>query len=432
MLKSIRGILSNLRLNRSGNATLLVAIGMPALLGGAGLAVDVSQWYAWKRELQLATDQAAIAAAWARSNSVTSDTYITRGTQDYNANLALVADFASAPNIRLANYSNGVANSVIVSASATKSLPFSSILTNRGATIFATSQASFAAGGEYNACLISVGETGTTFEIGNNAHVQAQCGLAALSCSDDALVIDALADVTTDSIATCGTASVPAGLESVLTENLGSEESPVLIDQFEDLSPPTNNTARTYNCSNGKVKQASPLAGTYSSLAVACTTTFGGGIYVIDGGTLDLTGNYTVTGTNVMFVLKNGAQLKLGGSGNANTVTLTPMQSSDFQALGYSSALSDRYANMLVFEDRSSNPGHDHIINGNSTSLFQGTIYLPKGTARINGTARLDSSCLQISAYKINILGSAELDTRCPSALTNSAGSAAATVKLVV
>lgn len=429
MLKSIRGILSNLRLNSSGNATLLVAIGMPALLGGAGLAVDVSQWYAWKRELQLATDQAAIAAAWARSNSITSDTYITRGTQDYNANLALVADFASAPNIRLANYSNGVANSVIVSASATRALPFSSILTSRGATIFATSQASFAAGGEYNACLISVGETGTTFEIGNNAHVQAQCGLAALSCSDDALVIDALADVTTDSIAACGTVSVPDSLDSVVTQSLGEG---VLSDQFADLTPPTNNTARTYNCSNGKIKQASPLAGTYSSLAVGCTTTFGSGIYVIDGGTLDLTGNYTVTGTNVMFVLKNGADIKLGGSGNANTVTLTPMQSSDFQALGYSSTLSDRYANMLVFEDRTSEPVHDHIINGNSTSLFQGTIYLPKGTARINGTARLDSSCLQISAYKINILGSAELDTRCPSALTNSAGSAAATVKLVV
>lgn len=430
MLKSIRSVLSNLRSHSSGNATLLVAIGMPALLGGAGLAVDVSQWYAWKRELQLATDQAAIAAAWARTNSTTSSTYKIRGTQDYNANLALVSDFASAPSIRLANYSNGTANSVVVSASATKALPFSSILTSRGATIYAYSQASFAAGGEYSACLIAVGDNGTTFTVGGNATVVAQCGLAALSCSPDAITIDSSADVTTDSIATCGTVVAPPGLDSVITENLAEG---VLTDAYANLSPPTSPTNRTYTCTGkGQNKRATPIAGTYAGLVLSCATTFGKGVYVINGGVLDLTGNFPVVGTNVMFVLKNNAALKLGGSGNDNTVTLTPMQASDFTALGYSSALSNRYANMLIFEDRSSTPTQDHIINGNSTSLYQGTIYLPKGTARINGTARLDSSCLQISAYKINILGNATLDTRCPSSSAIHAGSAAATVKLVV
>ncbi|MCZ8323979.1 MAG: pilus assembly protein TadG-related protein [Sphingomonadaceae bacterium] len=406
---------------------MLVAVGVPMLIGGAGAAVDIAQWYAWKRELQQATDQGALAAAWALSNTTNRDNYRTRGTQDYNNNLALTRTFASAPTFQLANYANGSNNSVIVRATATRALPFSSFITGNAVTIGVYSQASFQAGQNYSACLIAVGDNGTTFSVGGNANVQARCGLAALSCSDDAIVIDGSATVVTDSIATCGTASVPSANESVLTEKVTG-----LTDSFSDLTPPTNNTPRTYACTgNGRNAQASPRAGTYSGLTVRCRTTFGSGIYVIDGGELDLTGNFTVTGSNVMFVLKNGATLKLGGSGNNNTVSLTPMQASDFVALGYSTTLANRYANMLIFEDRNSDPTQDHIINGNSTSLFQGTIYLPKGTARLNGTASISSTCLQISARRINVQGNAYLDTRCTSNQTNSAGTSIAKVNLV-
>ena len=432
MFKSIIRTLRALRSHISGNATLLVAIGMPAFMGAAGLAVDVTQWYAWKRELQLATDQAAIAGAWARTDSATASTYITRAKQDYNANLDLVANFASIPTVQLANYANGVANSVAVTATASKALPFSSIITGEAATISAYSQASFAAGADYSACLIATAGTGSgSLSVGGNATVKAKCGLAALSCSADAVTISSNATVLTDSIATCGTVDAPSSLDSVITENLGPG---VLTDAYAALSPPTNNTARTYSCTGkGAVKTATPLAGTYTGgLKVACKTTLGSGIYVINGGDLDLTANYGVTGTNVMFVLKNGATLKLGGSGNGNTVTLTPMLAANFTALGYPVALANQYAGMLIFEDRNSTPAGDHIINGNSTSLFQGTIYLPKGTARINGTANLDSTCLQISAYRINILGNAQIDTRCPTSAAIHLGSATAKVKLVV
>jgi Flp pilus assembly protein TadG len=429
MLSKTRSLLRRLKRQTSGHATILVAVGVPALVGAAGLGVDTAQWFTWKRELQHATDQAAIAGAWARTTTDTRTYYAIRAAQDYYSNLAVTTSFASSPTINLLNYQNGTQNSVSVRASATKRLPFSSFLTNRSVTVSTYSQAAFAEGKNYSACLISLGENGTTFTIGGNANVQARCGLAALSCSDDALTIDGSANVTTDSIATCGTADVPSSLENVVSEKVSG-----LTDIFKDLTPPTNNTSRSYACTGkGQNKTAAPLAGTYTGgITVSCTTVFGPGIYVINGGTLDLTANYMVTGTNVMFVLKNGATLKLGGSGNGNKVTLTPMQASDFTALGYSTTLANRYANMLIFEDRNSNPSQDHIINGNSISLFQGTIYLPAGIARVNGTASLDSSCLQISAYKINILGNAYLDTRCPTTNTNSAGTSIAKVNLVV
>ena len=56
MLNRIPAFLGKLRKSTSGHATLLTAFGMPMLIGTAGLGVDLSQWYMWKRELQFAVD----------------------------------------------------------------------------------------------------------------------------------------------------------------------------------------------------------------------------------------------------------------------------------------------------------------------------------------------------------------------------------------
>jgi Flp pilus assembly protein TadG len=409
---------------------MIVALGVPALIGGAGLAVDFSQWFLWKRELQLATDQAAMAAAWARIDSHTQDSYLQRGTQDYYANLAVTSGFASTPTFAIADYANGNDNSIVVTATASRSLPFSSFIMHSAVTIQASSQATFAAGANYAACLKTVGSSGTTLSVGGSANVIAHCGMAALSCDPNAIVIDGSATVIADSIATCGTANVPAANQGAVHEAVTG-----LTDDNADLSPPTDDTVRHYDCiGNGNHAQASPVHGTYTGgISVHCKTVFGPGIYVIDGGTLDLTGNYNVSGTNVMFVLKNGATIKLGGSGNNNTLTLTPMVSAQFTSspYAYSQTLADRYAGMLVFEDRNSQPTQSHIINGNSNSLIEGTIYLPASDVRVNGTADINSGCLQITAKTIAVLGNATLETRCDVSQTNSAGGGTPTVRLV-
>src|SRR3546814_10233945 len=48
----IRNFMRRLHRSKSGNATLLLALGTPMLIGGTGLAVDTAQWYLWKRELR--------------------------------------------------------------------------------------------------------------------------------------------------------------------------------------------------------------------------------------------------------------------------------------------------------------------------------------------------------------------------------------------
>ncbi|GMN01423.1 pilus assembly protein TadG-related protein [Erythrobacter sp. MTPC3] len=418
--------LTKLRTNRSGNALIIVATGLPVLIGGAGFAVDTAQWYMWKRELQYAVDQAAYAGAFAKSNPDAEAFYQERAKQEYDANVSQVEGFDTVPVIQVQDYAGGSQNSVLVTSTATKSLPFSSFLMNGGAaTIRATAQASFQAGGVFSACLISLRDDGTGTAIGGNSTVNAQCGLAALSCSEDAIVIDSNATVNTDSIAACGT------IDAVNNEDVATEGVRGLFDAYAQLDPPENDTPRDNKCSGkGQNKQASLLPGTYEGLVVKCKTVLASGIYVIDGGTLDLTGNYDVTGNGVMFVLKNGANIKLGGSGNGNKLNLTPMDAADFAGGPYAGQADD-YSDILVFEHRDNDSSQSHIFNGNSDSLIEGLIYLPDGDMRVNGTANVAAQCLQISAYTIDVRGGAFLETLCPTDDTTEAGNTVADVRLV-
>lgn len=431
------GLINRLRLrslasDKGGNMAMIVAFGMPALIGSAGLAVDVSQWYVWKRELQHSADQAALGAAWALANPNSSANYKTRALQEFDANQAITKNFTTTPTVSLASYTGGTDNSVIVTASATKRLPFSGFLMGNAATVSVRSQASFAPGKKYNACLIATSDDGTGIDVGGNATVKAQCGLAALSCDAGAVEIDGSATVLTDSIATCGTAIVPDANKSAVTEHVQGLE-----DIYKDLTPPDNPNSETYSCDTtgtGKNKTtiATPAPGTYKGgIVVKCTTVFASGIYVIDGGTLDLSANYNVTGTNVMFVLKHGARVKFGGEGNDNKITLTPMEAADFYGTPYA-AQADRYAGMLVFEDKDNDPGDPgHQLTGNSNSLIEGLMYLPSGDMTVLGTADVAAQCLQISAYRIHIKGNASLETLCPTDDTTSVGVSGAVVKLV-
>lgn len=419
---------SKLRRNTRGNAMIMVAAGTPLLIGGAGFAVDTAQWYMWKREMQHAVDQAAYAGAWARANPEAEDEYATRAQQEYDANINKTADFDSTPTITIASFGDGVDNSVVVTSTATRSLPFTNFFTNSQVRIRVSAQATFQDGANYNACLVSLAETGTGTDIGGTSIVSARCGLAALSCSDDAITIDNNATVETDSIAACGKIDIGDNdeLEDVVHEDVDG-----LVDIYAHIEPPSNDTPRSYNCSGkGKNKQASLQPGTYSSIVTACDTVFAPGIYVVDGGTLDLTANSSLTGNGVMFVLKNGAHMKFGGSGDSNALNLTPPTSADFVGTAYESQADD-LAGILVFEHRDNNAGQEHVLNGNSDSLIEGLIYLPDGDLKINGTANIAAQCLKVTSFRMRFIGTAKLETLCPIDESTNVGSSTAVVRLV-
>jgi hypothetical protein len=263
MRSFIRRKLAGLSGCTSGNATLIVALGMPMLVGGAGLGVDVAQWYMWKRELQFAVDQAAMAGAWARSSSdaTVRGTYQARALQEYNANVAVVEDFDTAPNVSLANYSTGTNNSVLVTASATRSLPFSSLLTQDDTTVAVSAQAVWAGGVDFHACMLALNKTQSqAFKFGGSVSGTSTCGAGTLSNNSNA----AMKELGDNSVP-LGTVVAAGDVDSTFSNN-GTiyEEQEGLENPYEDLDPPSS-SGRPSRSYPGTCPVATPESYTYTA-----------------------------------------------------------------------------------------------------------------------------------------------------------------------
>ncbi|MCB2076709.1 MAG: pilus assembly protein [Novosphingobium sp.] len=250
----LRRLGRELRTQSSGNATLMVALGIPALIGSTGLAVDTAQWYLWKRELQYAVDQAALAGAFARDDAATASQYVARARQEYDANLGItraIATPAQSLSAQLADYDDGTGNtdnSVLVTATASGKLPFSSFLTGNAVNVTARAQAAFGQGGAgYTACMIALDEhADKAVWFNGGPDVNAGCGTVALSDSSKAIEVSG-------GSGTLGLGWVVAAgsIDDYFDDLDGTEvveNAQDLFDPFSTLSAPDNSTPRTLNC----------------------------------------------------------------------------------------------------------------------------------------------------------------------------------------
>lgn len=397
----------------SANTMVLGALALTITVGGAGLATDTAQWYMWKRELQYAVDQAAMAGAYSMSKDDLPPgqekvRWKQSASAEFNRNIDKVT-FRDNPQMSVADFGNGKDNSVIVRATASRALPFSSMFMATPVTVRVRSQAVFSAEATYKSCIVATNETETgAITIGGNATVAIGCGMAALSTADDAIQVNGSPTVDAGFLIAAGTVDdwFADNTSDQIFENVSG-----LKDPFKELTPPNNSTPRTYKCATagkgGKKVIANLLPGTYSSIDTACDTVFAPGVYVIDGGQLKINAQHIVSGTGVMFVLKNGATMKINGGANIN---LTAPTITELDAMGIDD---ERLAGMLVFEDPDSEGG-ESTLNGNATTILNGKIYLGQSTLNITGSANVTSQCLMLVADKLKISGTGDLGSFCP------------------
>ncbi len=246
MFASIRRTMRELKRSTSGNAVMLVALGMPALIGSSGLAVDFSQWYLWKREIQFAVDQGALAGAWARSSSTSSSTFASRARQEFSANLAATRGVTSTPTVTLRNFNGGTNNAVEVTATASKSLPFTTFITGSDAVVAASAMASFSQSQTFRTCILSVNPNENRSAIFGNAITGGtNCGVGALSTATQAIYETGDSEVPLGDIVSAG------GVEDTFSNNGTIHENVTgLSNPYSGLDAPSSSgqSARTYSC----------------------------------------------------------------------------------------------------------------------------------------------------------------------------------------
>lgn len=443
-----------LRRSKSGNAAILVALAMPALMGGAGLAVDTAQWYLWQRELQFAADQAALAGAWARGNGDTGTIYITRANQEFSDNLSIIANNGATHAASLADWGTGTQNSVIVRAEVVADLPFASFVMGRSTTIRVNAQATFERTDEYTACLMALHPTaGSAMWFNGGPTVDAACGVASLSTSDTSIRTNGSSGAQNiNTVASAG--GIDDGMGAFANAST-IENFDGLNDPYSGLTPPDNPTPRTLSCGSSGLtytgddfdngdqplsipkiytkfprKTCKALPGTYTDLEIGGNANLTSGIYVIDGGRLKLNGGNQLTGTGVMFVLKNGAQLDINGGAD---VFLSPMSALQLVALGIPADDSARMENMLIFEDPNSPGNSGSKLTGATNFDINGVIYMPKSELKLAGNIQATANCMMVMSSKVQVAGTADLTTLCPIGETHSVvvGNGGTRVRLV-
>lgn len=409
------GFLSRLNRNDSGNVSVLLGLAAPMLVGGMGFGVDTAQWYLWKRELQYAVDQAALAGAYTASKDerVATENLVRAQAREQFAENMQIQGFSGVPVVTIDDYGAGKDNSVTVIANYSKTLPFSGMFLAAPPTISATAQAVFAEGYDYDSCIVATDlDDDGALTIFGSAEVDLGCGLAALSTSNSAVQISGNADINVTSIISAGGIDIADGFQEennvVIAENAVGLEDP-----FVDLVPPKTGTLRTYKCNgNGNKASAASLPGVYTSFDVSCNTTMAGGVYIIDGGSFSVNAQNSVVGSGIMIVLRNGATISINGGA---AVTLTAMTTSQAAAAG----LSPRFAGILVIDDTSSiDKDSERLklskVNGNAATTFNGAFYLPNQQLTLLGSAKTSSQCLMFVANTIKIGGNASLKNFCP------------------
>jgi len=443
-----------LRRSKSGNAAILVALAMPALMGGAGLAVDTAQWYLWQRELQFAADQAALAGAWARGNGDTGTIYITRANQEFSDNLSIIANNGATHAASLADWGTGTQNSVIVRAEVVADLPFASFVMGRSTTIRVNAQATFERTDEYTACLMALHPTaGSAMWFNGGPTVDAACGVASLSTSDTSIRTNGSSGAQNiNTVASAG--GIDDGMGAFANAST-IENFDGLNDPYSGLTPPDNPTPRTLSCGSSGLtytgddfdngdqplsipkiytkfprKTCKALPGTYTDLEIGGNANLTSGIYVIDGGRLKLNGGNQLTGTGVMFVLKNGAQLDINGGAD---VFLSPMSALQLVALGIPADDAARMENMLIFEDPNSPGNSGSKLTGATNFDINGVIYMPKSELKLAGNIQATANCMMVMSSKVQVAGTADLTTLCPIGETHSVvvGNGGTRVRLV-
>jgi hypothetical protein len=409
MLKRFKRLLKDKR----GNSLVIAAAFLPVLMGSAGLATDTIQWALWKRELQRAADSAAIAGVYDRVQN-DGDTGQTGSavSKDLGFNqqtgLALVAGY---PKLTYpGNDANG-SNQVRVELAVKKRLAFSGMFMSEVPEIKAAATAA-AVSSEMEICMLGLEKRATKSGIivAGSSGVESDCSMFSNSAS------------TNQSIDKNGNPTVKApsmGAHGAIQKSdswqVGEYHpySPQIEDPYKDIDPSpsemkcagkeqgnkwvSSGLDESTDLSAQKDANGDP-ANCYSSLSVGSgkTLTLPPGTYYINAGDAFIQGDLSCSACTIVLTNSNPSSDSIGQFKVNSTAKIN-----------MSAPTSGKYAGIAIFQDRRAKDSSsaNNQINGNSSSVINGSIYFPNQELIYNGTGNTAAVCTMFIAKRLIFSG---------------------------
>ncbi len=388
---------------------------MPVLAGVLGLGTEVGVWFLKHRNMQSAADSAAISAATA---------YYVQGNP---ADLAVQAQAVTA-EFGLVSGADGLsvavshppksgayastARAVEVTVNQPQKRLFTALWNSSPLTISARSVA-VGTGGK--GCVISLDPTagGATTVQGTAQIALNHCSLYDNSTSASALTVGGSGAISAESVNVAGGISGQSAIFA--TDGIFTGQDPIK-DPYVAATYPSFGACNQNNYTAKDTVTLSP--GVYCgglSLNAGANVTLNPGIYYLNQGNLSVNGGATLTGMGVTLVFtsssgRNYADATINGGANVNLTAPT----------------SGPTAGIVIFGDRSMTVGTQFRLNGGSTELFRGAIYVPAGAVTFAGGADSNNGCLQLVANTITFVGNSNFVVNCEGAGTRPIGSALA------
>ena len=402
----IRKLLRPLFADRSGNALVLVAFALPALIGAAGLGLDTVQWTLMQRQMQREADSAALAGAFARAQGANATTAANASlTRDNLLSLTRTPVIERPPT---AGSYTGNTEAIRVVLSTTKTLPFSNLFLRSPTTVRAEATAASLTNGTY--CVISLESSsaaGITMQ--GSARVNMGCGLATNSKGVPAVSASGSSTVTTSHVAAVG------GLKATANYTAGTVLIPYTIpqkDPYASLPTPTVPSP----CSGGQLSVGpnttrnitNPTGiACYSDMNLKGTVNFAPGLYYINGGSVTLGSQAVVNGTGVTFILTSSTAA-------TNPSSIGSLSMNGGATVHLSATTTGTYAGLLFYQDRRAAAGGANTVNGNSSSTLRGAFYFKSQDLSFSGDSGMTTDCVQMVSRRVTFTGNNSIVNTCP------------------
>ena len=375
-------MISRFRECESGSVATVFALALLPITLAVGAAVDYSRANSVKSALQGALDAAVLAAAG--NLPKTDEERVTTGKAHFKSTV----NIPKPPDAAFAVGGDAVSGEVAYAVPTT----FMGIVGYKTVAVRVTAKAQI--GGKDVPCILLLEPKEIALTINSHSQLKANCGVHVNSKNTEAIYVNSNSKITATSVCVTGGYRLNSGSTSTPTPQ---KNCPVNPDPLAGLPEPSYGGCSFTDLvvDGGQTKTLSP--GVYCKkleIQNNATVYFKPGNYFFPDAELIVNAGGKLVGDEVMLFF-NGEHGRL----NANSLGHVQIKA----------PTSGTYAGIVLFQSRASSSwsAPPHIVNSDSSSYLQGSIYVPNGKLMLNSASTLN----QMATFTLVIARTMELNS---------------------